>query len=86
MPKFKVLFIYPNLMLQTGFPFAICILSSVLKNAGIDVNLFDSTFYRTQKLHLTKQVWETCSDSECEQNSQKGFVALPGCSSRCSIN
>ena len=50
MPNFKVLFIYPNLMLQTGFPFAICILSSVLKKAGIDVNLFDSTFYRTQKV------------------------------------
>ena len=50
MPNFKVLFIYPNLMLQTGFPFAICILSSVLKKVGIDVNLFDSTFYKTQKV------------------------------------
>ena len=50
MNKFKVLFLYPNLMLQTGFPLAVCILSAVLKKEGFEVALFDTTFYRTENV------------------------------------
>ncbi len=50
MSKFKVLFLYPNLMLQTGFPMSICILSAVLKEEGFDVDLFDTTFYKTENV------------------------------------
>ncbi len=50
MSEFKVLFLYPNLMLQTGFPMSICILSAVLKEEGFDVDLFDTTFYKTENV------------------------------------
>jgi len=50
MSKFKVLFLYPNLMLQTGFPLSVCILSAVLKREGFGVILFDTTFYRTENV------------------------------------
>ena len=46
--KFKILFLYPNLMLQTGFPMAICIFSTLLKRSGFDVDIFDTTFYKTE--------------------------------------
>lgn len=50
MAKLKVLFLYPNLMLQTGFPMAICIFSALLKKEGFDVDIFDTTFYRTEEV------------------------------------
>lgn len=50
MSKLKVLFLYPNLMLQTGFPMAICTFSSILKQEGFDVELFDTTFYKTEEI------------------------------------
>ncbi|MBI5402010.1 MAG: B12-binding domain-containing radical SAM protein [Ignavibacteriae bacterium] len=49
MSKLKVLFLYPNLMLQTGFPMATCTFSAILKQEGFDVELFDTTFYRTEE-------------------------------------
>lgn len=48
MSKFRVLFLYPNLMLQTGFPMAICIFSALLKKEGFEVDIFDTTFYKTE--------------------------------------
>ncbi|MBM3251881.1 MAG: B12-binding domain-containing radical SAM protein [Candidatus Omnitrophica bacterium] len=48
--KFKVLFVYPNLMLQTTFPLAISILSALLKQNGYDVDIFDTTFYKTEEI------------------------------------
>ena len=50
MSKLKVLFLYPNLMLQTGFPMAICTFSAILKQEGFDVELFDTTFYKTEEI------------------------------------
>lgn len=50
MSKLKVLFLYPNLMLQTGFPMAIAIFSSILKKEGYDVEVFDTTFYKTEEV------------------------------------
>lgn len=61
MSKFKVLFLYPNLMLQTGFPLGICILSAVLKREGFEVDVFDTTFYKTE---------DTTSDEARMENLQ----------------
>ena len=47
--RFRVLFLYPNLMLQTMYPMAIAVLSSVLKRAGYEVDSFDTTFYETEE-------------------------------------
>lgn len=49
MGKFKVLLVYPNLQMITLLPSNIAILSACLKKAGIDVRLFDTTFYRTEE-------------------------------------
>ncbi|MBI3332852.1 MAG: B12-binding domain-containing radical SAM protein [Candidatus Omnitrophica bacterium] len=46
---FKVLFLYPNLMLQTMFPQAITTFSSLLKERGYRVDIFDTTFYETEE-------------------------------------
>ena len=48
--KFKILFVYPNLMMQTTFPTGIGLLSSKLKEAGFSTCLFDTTFYQTEKV------------------------------------
>ena len=45
---FRVLFLYPNLMLQTMFPQAITCFSSLLKERGYRVDIFDTTFYETE--------------------------------------
>jgi len=48
--KFRVLFVYPNLMLQTTFPLAFAIFSAILKKNGFEVDVFDTTFYRTEEI------------------------------------
>jgi len=45
---FRVLFLYPNLMLQTMFPMALTYFASLLKERGYIVDIFDSTFYETE--------------------------------------
>lgn len=50
MSDFRVLFLYPNLMLQTGFPLAISIFSALLKQEGYGVEVFDTTFYKTEDI------------------------------------
>ena len=50
MKKFKVLFLYPDLMLQTTFPMGIATLSAVLKGEGFSVDIFETSFYRTEEL------------------------------------
>lgn len=49
MNKFKVLLVYPNLQMVNLLPSNIAILSACLKQAGIDVRLFDTTLYRTSE-------------------------------------
>ncbi len=44
----RVLFIYPNLMLQTMLPASMTVLSAVLKGRGHAVDVFDTTFYATE--------------------------------------
>jgi len=55
MKKFKVLFIYPNLMMSTLLPLSISILSAVLKENGYEVELFDTTYYKTEDISFEKK-------------------------------
>ena len=48
--NFKIMFVYPNLMLQTTFPTGIALLSAKLKENGYNSCLFDTTFYQTEKV------------------------------------
>ncbi|MFH1593914.1 MAG: radical SAM protein [Candidatus Omnitrophota bacterium] len=47
MGKFKVLLVYPNLQMVNLLPTNIALLSACLKEAGMEVELFDTTLYRT---------------------------------------
>ena len=48
--NFKIMFVYPNLMLQTTFPTGIALLSAKLQENGYNRCLFDTTFYQTEKV------------------------------------
>lgn len=50
MKKFKVLLVYPNLMLVSLLPNNIAILSACLKKEGHDVKVFDTTLYKTAEV------------------------------------
>jgi|APSaa5957512535_1039671.scaffolds.fasta_scaffold49794_1 anaerobic magnesium-protoporphyrin IX monomethyl ester cyclase len=43
---FKVLFIYPNAAMMNPAPISIGIFTAILKEKGVNVDLFDTTFYR----------------------------------------
>lgn len=43
--QFKVLFVYPNLYMMNMMPPALGVFSALLKQKGIEVALFDSTYY-----------------------------------------
>ena len=48
---FKILLVYPNVMLQNTIPINIALLSACLKEAGFNnIKLFDTTFYKTQDI------------------------------------
>lgn len=65
--EFRVLFVYPNLMLQTTFPLAFAIFSAILKERGYRVEIFDTTFYRTE---------DTSSDERRVENLQLARFTL----------
>ena len=46
----KVLLVYPNTMMATLTPLSIASLSAVLKKKKYDVELFDTTFYKTEEI------------------------------------
>jgi len=46
--KTKILLVYPNQMLQNLIPINISILSACLKEGGFNVEVFDTTFYKTE--------------------------------------
>ncbi|MBI2450041.1 MAG: B12-binding domain-containing radical SAM protein [Candidatus Nealsonbacteria bacterium] len=46
----KVLFIYPNTMASTLVPINLSQLSACLKEKGFEVDLFDTTFYKTEEV------------------------------------
>src|SRR3989339_725843 len=47
---FRVLFIYPNLAMSSMVPHSIAVLSAVLKKAGMEAEVFDTTFYSDQAI------------------------------------
>ena len=49
MKQFKVLLIYPNLMLVTQLPNNIATLATCLKQNGHDIRVFDTTLYKTSE-------------------------------------
>ena len=49
MEEFRVLLVYPNMQMINLLPSNISILSASLKRAGFSVDLFDTTFYKTEK-------------------------------------
>lgn len=49
MHDFRVLLLYPNLQLVNLLPSNIAVLAAVLKEAGFQVKLFDTTLYKTQE-------------------------------------
>ena len=61
---FKVLFVYPNLSMSSMVPHSLAVLSSVLKEEGIETDVFDTTLYK-----------DILPDSN--QSKVKVFNALP---------
>ncbi|MCZ7401440.1 MAG: radical SAM protein [Candidatus Methanoperedens sp.] len=53
--KFKVLLVYPNLQMINLLPSNISILSASLKQKGFDVDIFDTTFYKTEQKSIDEQ-------------------------------
>ena len=48
---FRILFVYPNVMLQNMMPINISLLSASLKETGFNnIKLFDTTLYKTQEM------------------------------------
>ncbi|MFC1951671.1 B12-binding domain-containing radical SAM protein [Chloroflexota bacterium] len=52
---FRVLFIYPNLMMSNLLPINISTLYPCLKSKGFQVELFDTTFYRTEEISFDEK-------------------------------
>lgn len=48
--KFKILLIHANSTLDTLIPPNLAVINSVLKHAGYETKLFDTTFYKTRKI------------------------------------
>lgn len=53
--RFKVLFIYPNTMMATLLPLNVSMLSACLKEAGCEVELFDTTYYKTEEISFEQK-------------------------------
>lgn len=53
--NFRVLFIYPNTMMATLVPIHISLLSSCLKKNGFEVDLFDTTYYKTEEISFEQK-------------------------------
>ena len=51
----KVLFIYPNAMASTLVPINLSQLSACLKEKGFEVDLFDTTFYKTENISFEQK-------------------------------
>lgn len=51
----KVLLIYPNTMMSTLVPIHLSLLSACLKEKGFEVDLFDTTFYKTEDISFEQK-------------------------------
>lgn len=54
--KNRVLLVYPNMPLSYLAPTNIAMLAAVLKQAGFEVKVFDTTFYKTQESEMEKRI------------------------------
>src|SRR3989338_930914 len=52
---FKVLFIYPNTEMATLVPINLSILAPCLKQAGFEVELFDTTYYKWEDINFEQK-------------------------------
>lgn len=52
---FKVLFIYPNTEMATLVPMNLSLLAPCLKQAGFEVELFDTTFYKWEEISFEQK-------------------------------
>jgi len=52
---FKILLIYPNTMMATLIPMHVSVLSACLKQAGFEVALFDTTYYKTEDVNFEQK-------------------------------
>jgi radical SAM superfamily enzyme YgiQ (UPF0313 family) len=53
--KFKVLFIYPNTEMATLVPINLSLLAPCLKEAGFEVQLFDTTYYKWEEVNFEQK-------------------------------
>lgn len=53
--KFKVLFVYPNTEMATLVPLNLSLLSACLKKADIEVQLFDTTYYKWEDINFEQK-------------------------------
>ncbi|HOY66367.1 MAG TPA: radical SAM protein [Candidatus Ozemobacteraceae bacterium] len=53
--NFRVLFIYPNTEMATLVPINLSLLSACLKQASIDVELFDTTYYHSEEVNFEQK-------------------------------
>ncbi|MFH1423805.1 MAG: radical SAM protein [Candidatus Nealsonbacteria bacterium] len=51
----KILFIYPNTMMSTLVPIHLSLLSACLKEKDFEVDLFDTTFYKTEDISFEQK-------------------------------
>ena len=53
--NFKILFIYPNTEMATLVQLNISLLAPCLKEAGFDVSLFDTTYYKWEDINFEQK-------------------------------
>ncbi|MDI6728710.1 MAG: hypothetical protein QMD44_07285, partial [Thermodesulfovibrionales bacterium] len=53
--KFRVLFIYPNTEMATLVPINLSLLAPCLKQAGFEVDLFDTTYYKWEDINFEQK-------------------------------
>jgi radical SAM superfamily enzyme YgiQ (UPF0313 family) len=78
---FRILFVYPSLMLQTTFPMAIALFSSILKRNGFKVDVFDTTFYKTEDISSDERRVENLQIAKFQFD--KSFTEIPSKETMC---
>ena len=54
--NFKFLLVYPNKMMAMMLPLSISVLSAVLKQNGVNVQLFDTTYYHLEEKSMDEKL------------------------------
>jgi len=74
MAEMKVLLVYCNSMLENALPISLTQLSACLKKSGIEVELFDTTFYKWAAVSDTENRIEALQFKPCELPYKEGDV------------